>query len=109
MWELRAGATILIYAPHGKLNGNRTIRTTDGLMFDHFPYKLYVTPETKRYHEIQVRTPSQIACGKLDIPEAAYHHVIHDNKFIVMVRNHRNRRCYALVNTEDMEYVGEAK
>jgi hypothetical protein len=105
MWEVREGATILIYAPHNKLNGKRTIYTSSGSEFDHNPYKPYVTTEARQYHTVQVRTPSQVACGKSDIPEFAFHHVIQDDKFVIMTRNHKGKRCYALVNSEDISFV----
>jgi hypothetical protein len=109
MWLVRAGTKILIYAPHGKLNGRRTIYADGMSMFDHNPYKPYVTNEDHYYHPIQVRTPSQIACGKTDLPEYAYHDTILDNKFIVMNRNNKGRRCYALVNTEDISFDEKAE
>ena len=104
MWLVKAGTKILIYAPHDKINGKRTIYTDGVSVFDHNPYKPYTTTEDRYYHTVQIRTPSQIAIGKLDIPEYAYSNVILDNKFIVMTRNRKGARCYALVNTEDIVF-----
>jgi hypothetical protein len=97
MYLVKAASVILIYAPHGVLCGKRTIYTKDGSFFDHNPYKEVITNSDKEYHDVQVRTPQQVAEGHSNIPEAAYHYIIEDNRFIIFNRGN-GKRCFALVN-----------
>jgi hypothetical protein len=108
MWEVKEGTSILIYAPHDVINGPRTIYTKGESKFDHYPYKTFITRATRQFHEIQVRSPSQVAAGKADVPEWAFHEVINQNYYVICNRNRRNRRCYALVKPSDIKFVGDS-
>jgi len=108
MWEVKEGTSILIYAPHNVLNGPRSVYTKGESKYDHYPYKVFVTRKTRQFHEVQVRSPSQVAAGKSEVPEWAFHEVIKQNYFVICNRNRHNKRCYALVKPSDINFVEAA-
>jgi hypothetical protein len=106
MWMIKAGTTILIDAPFGKIGGPRSVPSSDGLssVTDTAPWKAYVTPEDRFYEKEQVWDTVRVHNNQHteDIPYWISHNIelLRGAEVIVQCKGK-----WARVKRSDIEYL----
>lgn len=96
MWLIKAGTTISVYAPFGKLGGPSS---ADGFI-DTQPWKPYTTREDKIYDKHEVWDRVAVANDRDDVPQWARKNIVEFGYVVI----HRNGQ-YAQCRPEQIQYL----
>ena len=103
MWLIKAGTTIRINAPHGKVNGPSTVISGSHSLTDTAPWKPHTTKEDRLYDKEEVIDAVRLhndVCG--DIPFWIRHNIeLSRYRDVVIQRDGK----YAMVRRDQIEYL----
>lgn len=104
MWLVKAGTTIRVCAPFGRVGGASTTLSTDGKtsFTDTAPWKPYITKEDKLYDTEQVWDAVAVMNEREDVPFWAKHNIELSNYTDVVIQCQGK---YALVKRADIVYL----
>lgn len=107
MWMIKAGTTIQIFAPFGRIASSSSSynEKTETTYTDTSPWKAYTTTEDKIYEKEQVWDTVALFNGREDVPHWARRNIEERGKFVIHTVNSKGKVCYAMCNPSQIYYL----